>query len=161
MAESAVPKTKHQGTLTITPGSGSPYTCVVEMGNLTIEGLEAGQRAEILVTDRGMFHEVVEGDQTYPTVSFTVVQCDVVDGTDATLLGILTRKGPYAAATSTRGTGRPWCVDLLFTIAGTGVGDAANHTFTLEDYRPKVSFTEGDPNEYAVSGTVYGTITPT
>jgi hypothetical protein len=162
MAESTAPKTRFLGTITVTPGSGTPYTVAVESGNLKINGLTAGNKQPILVEDRGEFHTLVDGSRKYPTFTLTAVLRDLVDSADTTLVGVCLKLGPYAAATSTLGASRPWTVDLLWTIAGLAVGDAADHTATLEDCRIEdVNFSEGDVNEVEISGICYGAITLT
>lgn len=162
MAESTQTKTRFGGTIVLTPGSGSAYTVAVEEGNLQMSGLTAGQREALLVEDRGLFQTLVEGKQVYVNFSFTARLRDLVDAADTTLVGVCLRRGVYAAATSTLGANRPYCVDLLWTMDGTSVGDAANHTVTLEDCRiSDVQFAEGDLNDVTITGTAYGTISMT
>lgn len=162
MAESTAPKTRFLGTLRLTTGSSTNYTVAVEDGNLQVNGLVADDREAIVVEDRGEFHTLVKGARKYPTFTFTAKLRDLVDGTDPTLVGICLRRGAFASENSTLGANRPWTVDLLWTIEGTDVGDAADHTMTLEDCRiTDVNFAEGDLNEVEITGVCYGTISMT
>lgn len=162
MAESTQPKNFLNGTITITPGSLSAYTVAVEQGNLQLSGLTAAQKEKILVEDRGVFSTLIPGKQKYIAFSFTAYLRDLIDGSDTTLVGVCLRLGAYAAAQSSLGANRPYCVDLLWTIDGTSFGDAANHTVTLEDCSiDDVAFAEAEINTVTISGVSYGALTMT
>ncbi|MDP2307995.1 MAG: hypothetical protein Q8P18_18365 [Pseudomonadota bacterium] len=158
--ESTQPKTRFIGTLTLTAGSLAAYTGGITDGNITFSGLTAAQKEKILVEHRGNFSTLVAGKQKYVSYSATFKLCDLVDPTDVTLVGLLLQKGAHAAALSTLGANRPYCIDILWTMLGTLQGDAANHTMLVEDCSvDDVNFTEGDVNEVTFSGIAYGAIT--
>lgn len=162
MAESTQPKSYLNGTITMTAGSLAAYTVSVEQGNLSMSGLTAAQKEKIVVEDRGVFSTLIHGKQKYVNVSFTAYLRDLVDATDTTLVGIALQKGAYAAAVSSLGANRPYTTDFLWTMDGTSLGDAANHTVTLEDVSwDDVNFAEGDINTVTMTGIAYGTVTMT
>lgn len=87
---------------------------------------------------------------------------DLVDNTDPTLIGVCLRLGAHAAAQSSLGANRPYCTDFLWTVDGTSFGDAANHTFLVEDLSiDDIAIGEGDINTVSISGIAYGAITMT
>jgi hypothetical protein len=162
MAESTQPKTRFLGTLTLTAGSLAAYTGGITDGALKVSGLTAAQKEKILVEHRGVFSTLATGKQKYPTLSGSYKLCDLTDATDVTLAGVLLQKGAHAAALSTLGANRPYTIDILWTMNGTAVGDASNHTILFEDCSiDDVNLTEGELNELDFSATVYGTITYT
>ncbi len=86
---------------------------------------------------------------------------DVSDGTNVTPLDFIRKKGAYASNVSTTtALGDVYTIDIVLTIEGTDLGDAADHTFTLEDVDCRADFAEGEPNTLTINGTIYGTITP-
>jgi hypothetical protein len=73
----------------------------------------------------------------------------------------LTKLGAYSANVSTLGSGTamPYTVDVRLTIEGTNFGDTADETFTAEDVRCRISFSESaDGYSISVTGKVYGSV---
>jgi hypothetical protein len=70
------------------------------------------------------------------------------------------KKGAFSAAVSTYAASADvYTLDLVFTIEGSDFGDSGDHTRTYEDVECSIAFSEGEPNTFTVSGTVYGAIT--
>ena len=161
MAISTVVKTLRDGKIEIEDGTGTPISMEVqyEAGDLSISGLTEGQREITPYYDRMDLCSLRTGQQTFPTFSFTTHMTDLSDGTEKCLLDVVNKTGAFSAGISTRGANAPWCTKLTFSCEGTDHGDASDHVITLDDCRLSVDFSEGDPNQYSLSGTAYGTIT--
>ena len=144
MALSTVTKHFTDGSITLKDGTGTPLTLTVALsvGDLTISGLETDTlgRAVNAYETRGVLRSLRRGARVYPTVSFSAHLADVTDATDKTLFDFILKRGASASNVSTTaGTGDVYTLDVVFTIEGTDLGDAADHVITLED----VHFTEG------------------
>jgi hypothetical protein len=50
---------------------------------------------------------------------------------------------------------------ITLTIEGTNFGDVADHTIVMSGVHCTIDFSEGDPNSFSISGTVYGSIVTT
>lgn len=145
--------------------SPSPVTLVVPftMGDVAISGLaqDALGRATNAYEARGVLVGLRRGAREYPTVSMSLMLPDLSDATNTTPLDFIRKKGAYATNVSTSAAlGDVYTIDIVLTIEGTDFGDAADHTFTLEDVDCRADFSEGEPNTLTINGTIYGTITP-
>ena len=164
MAASTVVKNFTDGTIKIEDGTGSPlsYTCAFDEGNLSISGLAQQLNEVATYESRGTLKSVRHTARTYPSGSFSVMLTDVTDGSDATLIDILTKSGAYAAGLSTLGsTADVYTVKVTPTVEGTDHGDSADHTFVMDDCHCLIDLAEGDPNTVTVNFTVYGSVTMT
>jgi len=163
MAASAVIKHLTDGTITLKDGTGSPVSLVVpfSVGDLSISGMETdtlGRTVNAYET-RGTLNSLRRGARVYPTVSFSAQLADVTDATEKTLLDMVLKRASYAGNTSTTAaTGDVYTLDVVFTIEGTNVCDAADHVITLEDVHFTADVAEGEPNTVTLSGTIYGTV---
>jgi len=133
------------------------------MGDCTISGLaqDALGRATNAYETRGVLVGLRRGAREYPTFSMSLMVPDLSDGSNVTPLDFIRKKGAYTAnASTTTALGDVYTIDIVLTIEGTDLGDAADHTFTLEDVDCRADFSEGEPNTLTINGTIYGTITP-
>ena len=123
----------------------------------------AQQQSEIATYEsRGVLKSVRHTNRTYPSGSFSVMLTDISDGSDETLINILSKTGAFAAAVSTLGANADvYTVKITLTIEGTDHGDTADHTIVMDDAHCLVDISEGDPSTVSVSFTVYGSITMT
>jgi hypothetical protein len=70
------------------------------------------------------------------------------------------KNGAFASAVSTLGSSADvYTLDVVITVEGTNFGDSADATFTMEDCHLQVSWSDGDPATFSISGTCYGAIT--
>jgi|APGre2960657373_1045057.scaffolds.fasta_scaffold54600_3 hypothetical protein len=163
MPISSVVKNFANGTLTLSDDTGTPITVTVqyEAGDFALSGVMQGQKEVAMYLDRGAFGSLRKTNFTPATFSFTAHMTDISDGTNKTLPDAVNKTGAFAAGVSTLGAGAdvPWTLDLLWTIEGTDSGDASDHTVTMTDCHLKIDMSEGDPNSFSISGTVYGSIT--
>jgi hypothetical protein len=166
MALSTVTKHFTDGSITLKDGTGTPLTLTVALsvGDLTISGVETdtlGRTVNAYET-RGVLRSLRRGARVYPTVSFSAHLADVTDASDKTLFDFILKRGASASNVSTTaGTGDVYTLDVVFTIEGTDLGDAADHVITLEDVHFTSDLAEGEPNTISASGTIYGTVVGT
>lgn len=161
MPASTVIKNFRDGTLQIEDGTGTPLTMTVslENGDFSLSGLISGQKETSVYLDRGDFATIRHTNQAFPTVSLTAHMAYLSDGSNGSLVDVVRKTGQFASAVSTLGANADvLAYKMTLTIEGTDRGDSADHTITLDDVVLAVDFSEGDPNSFSLSGTVYGTI---
>ena len=70
------------------------------------------------------------------------------------------KAGSYSSNVSTLGSSADvYAVDLVLSVSGTALGDAADHTITLTDCRLTIDVSEGEPNTATVNFECLGTVT--
>ena len=158
-------KNFRNGTLKLSSGGGAPQHLTVqfEAGDFSCSDLTETQTATEMVLDRGVFHDLVYTNFTPASFSFSANLTQNTHATDLTLPDLVRKAGAFAGDTSTLGAQAIWAVDCLWTVEGTDMGDASDHTLTFANCRLTVStITEGSPsNTISIAGTVYGDITAT
>jgi hypothetical protein len=162
MAISSVVKNFRDGTLTFEDGTGSPITLVVqyEEGNFSLSGLQEGLTEINTYLDRGVLGSVRKTNASFPTFSFNAYLTDISDGSDTTLPDLVMKTGAYASAVSTLGANADvMTYKLTWVVEGTNFGDSADHIVILDDCHVMIDMSEGDPDTFSVSGTIFGTIT--
>ena len=88
---------------------------------------------------------------------FTSDACQFLgDGTTGTLFEMLTRKGVYAAATSTWPTaaGDVWMTQASFSAERSNFGATGDNTVTYKYVYWEVDYVEGVPGKFTAKGTV-------
>ena len=161
MAISSVVKNFRDGTLLLEDGTGTPLAVTVqyEAGDFSLTGLTSGQKEITTYMDRGDLGSVRHTNQTFPSVGFSAHMTDVSDGTELTLPDIVMKQGAFAAAVSTLGANADvYTLTLTWTVTEPG---GASHVVVCDDVALSIDVSEGDPNSFAISGTVYGSITMT
>lgn len=157
---------KHQfdGSITLKDGTGTPVTLTVQFsnGDFTVDGLQESDRAPIAYETRGALVSLRKGARSYPTGSFSAMMTAFTDATHKTVYDWVNRRGSYSANVSTTvAKGDLYTSDIVLTVEGTDLGDSADHVFTLEDCHLSMGASEGEPNTFSLSFTVYGAITAT
>tara|TARA_R110000824_G_scaffold398196_1_gene601989 strand:- start:566 stop:1060 length:495 start_codon:yes stop_codon:yes gene_type:complete len=164
MAISSIAKNLRDGTLLVADGTAPTaldLTVQYEAGDFSISGLSQGLKDVATYLDRGDLFSVRHTNQTFPSLSFSAHMTDISDGTEETLPDIImkTAGGPFAAAVSTLGANADvYTLKLTWTITEPGGG---THTVVCDDVHCSIDMSEGDPNSFSVSGTVFGSITLT
>lgn len=162
MAESTVVKVAKDGTITITDGTGTPltYTTSYEDGDFTFTDPKPER---LVIRDRGTIAGLRTTNQQVGSLSFSVHMRNFANANSTTtLLDVINFTNNWSSAVSTGGTGyEPNLVNITFTVEGTDLGDAADHTVTFTKVHLEADFAEGDPNKINVTGEVYGTVTRT
>jgi hypothetical protein len=164
MAQSTVIKNFRDGSLLFADNTGTPLTLAIqyEAGDFSIDNLNEGLVETTAYLDRGEFATLRKTNRVFPSFSFTAHMTDLSDATDKLLYDLARKTGGFASAVSTLGANADaMTYKLTFTVEGTNFGDSADHTMVLNDCRITLSFSEGDPNSFSVSGIVYGAITAT
>lgn len=162
MAYSSVPKVRRDATITLKDGTGSPVQLIVsyEEGNLSFDTPLDDQ---IVIRDRSIISTVRKGDEQPITGSFSFFFRQFTSSDVGGVRDFITGSNAYAANVSTGTTGAPYvehfCVDLVFAVEGTDLGDSADHSCTLSKVVAALSFSEGDPDVWSLSFTCYGGIT--
>jgi len=158
MPISQILKTKRDGTIAIRDNAlANSVTVAFEAGDFA---LNIPGPTIISTLDRGRFTDPPSlryGDDQAMTGTFTAYLRDVSDATYATLEEVLTNSGIVASTwVSVMGAnGEVKAYDILWTIAGTTHGDAANHTIRLKYCVITGSLQEGDPSTISASFTDY------
>ena len=80
------------------------------------------------------------------------------------LVDFINKTNAYSGNVSTGTSGTPYieeyAIDIEYGVEGASFGDdVATHKATLRKCICTVSFTEGDPNSFAISFTCYGGVT--
>lgn len=164
MAASTIIKHFTDGSLVVKDGTGTPVTLAIPftMGDFSLGGLTQALRATNVYETRGQLVGLRKGAKAFPTGSFSCMVADYSDASDRTLLDFLRKNASYSANISTTtALGDVYTVDLVFTVEGTDLGDAADHVITLEDCDCSMDLSEGEPNSLSVSFTVYGAVSMT
>jgi hypothetical protein len=165
-AESAYVKTNIMGVIQLRDGTGTPVTLNMsyDKGDLSCGPLADKLNEEVAIERRGKFVSLAHAARIYPDLSFTAFVGNIVGSSTSapgTPTEFLTKLGAYSANVSTLGSGTamPYTVDVRLTIEGTNFGDTADETFTAEDVRCRISFSESaDGYSISVTGKVYGSV---
>ena len=152
------------GTLVISDGTtptAISLTLDCDNGDLSITGLAETQNEVAAYECRGDLISIAHTNRTYPTFTLTAKMAEFTLASGGTVADALLKisGGAFAAAVSTSANTDVYTVDLLLTVEGTDFGDASDHTATITDAHCTVDFSEGDPNQFSISGTVYGSVT--
>jgi len=165
MAASTIIKHLTDGSLDISDGTtptpvslSIPFT----IGDFSLSGLSKDQTDVKAYKPRGSLQSIRQGEDTEPTGSFSCQVADYSDGTDGTVFDFVMGAGSYSGNASTSADiGDVYTCDLVWTVEGTDLGDAADHTLTLTDCHIVMDVGEGEPNTLSFSFTCYGTVTAT
>jgi hypothetical protein len=162
MATSSIIKNMADGTITFKDGTGTPIVCTVRFDNadFSVDGLKAKLRETNAYQHRGVLSSVRHTTRTFPTFSMTCSMSNFTSAGADTVSDAILKNGAFAAAVSTLGANADvYTLDVTITEEGTTFGDAADHAFSLEDCELSMSYAEGDPNTFSISGTCYGAVT--
>lgn len=161
MSQSPTYKNFRDGTITLTDGTGSPITLIIqfEPGDFSASGFSEGNHEVNAYLDRGEFASLRKTVRTFPTFSFTAYATDYSDATDELPADAVQKLGAFAAGVSTLGTNADaWTCKVVLDIEGTTLGDPTDHQLDMDDCRLVLDFSEGDPSAFVVNGTCYGAV---
>ena len=123
-------------------------------GNLSISGLRPNQTEAVPVMDRGELLELVQGSQTFPTWTLTLMHDgSLTSMSNRTVLDGLLQSGLYASEASMDAGGQVYTAKIWWEGSRAGAAsriELPNNDFTV-DYGEAA---EG--NTISVSGTSYG-----
>ena len=161
MPASSVIKNMSDGTITLKDGTGTPLSCTIKFdnGDFSIDGLKAKLRETNPYQHRGVLSSVRHTTRTFPTGTFTCSMSEFTSAAANSVSDAVLKNGAFAAAISTLGANADvYTLDIQITEEGTNFGDAADHSFTLEDCECSLAYNQGDPNTFSLSFTVYGVV---
>ena len=166
MAYSTLPKTRRDGTITLSDGTGTPVTLEVAFEEGAFS-MDTPKEAQTVIRDRGEIVTVRKGDsEPSASGSFTAFFRQFTDGSEAgSILDFINKTGHYSSNLSTGSSGTPfvefYCIDIEYKAAAGSLGDAETHEATLSKCVCTASFTEGDPSSFTINFTCYGGVTYT
>ena len=156
MSESTVVAVPRDGTLKLTNGDATVYTCSYENGDVSFSEEKAER---IVIYDRGTIVGVRSGNDPVPSVSFTVHFREFMNGAANTLMDFVDGTNFLSGATPTGGTGyEPYMIDVEFQADMTTLS-GSNTKVTMTKVLITTSFSEGSPDSISCTGEIYGTIT--
>lgn len=166
-ALSTAVKSKNHGTLTFTvPGTtGAPTTPVslvgqFDKGDFSFDGAQAELNAMSPVFRRGAVVDATNGDPELITGSFSGIMNEFSDTATGTLASFALKQEPFTDNLSSMGAGRPYMMDITWTVEGTDLGDDADSEIVFHDCRVVIGGEEGDPsNNFNFSFTCLGGVT--
>ncbi len=163
MAISTVVKHLHDGSITLSDGTGSPVTLVVPFstGDLSTDGEQETQNAVNAYETRGVLHTVRHGAKSYISGSFSFMVPEYTNSSIGVAIDFLKQQNAYSGNNSTLVPTEVYAVDIILTTEGTDLGDGKDHTTTLTDCVCTIARAEGEPNTASISFTCYGTMTDT
>lgn len=165
MAISTVTKHLYDGSITLADGTGTPVTLTVpiSIGDVKIDGLDATLREVMAYETRAVLNSLRRGKRRPPNVSFTCHFREFTNSSVGVVLDFIRFAAAYSANISTLGgsTADVKTIKITLTIEGTDWGDGKDHTIVLADCHVMAEFSEGEPNQLAISGVVHGTVTVT
>ena len=164
MAASTVIKNFRDGTLifadntTPTPLS---VTVTLEGGDFSLTGLNQLNTEATTYLDRGELGSVRLTSRSFPSFSVSCHMADLSDATDKLIFDAINKTGAFSAALSTIPGSDVYGLKITLTIEGTNFGDTSDHVIIMNGCHCTIDFSEGDPNTFSISGTVYGAIITT
>lgn len=150
--------TKLHGTLTLKDANGTPDTfsdVTLEVGDFTLDGVEASNKSTFEVYARGAFVGLEHGDDAKSTFSCTYHQKreTLHHASSDRLVDFLTKLGGFSSDTSANpGDTAVWMHNAVFTMTD----GTTTATATLSKCRTTFSIADGEPNSIKLSGTIYG-----
>lgn len=138
-------------------GAATAFELRPGAGNLSISGLTANQTEEVPVMDRGEFLELVEGAQTFPTWTLTLMHDgSLTSTTNRTVMDAALKSGMFASGTPTDPGGAVWTGKVYWI--GSRAGAASR--IDLPNNRVSVDYAEAaEGNSISLSGTCYARAT--
>ena len=145
------------GSIEFADGTATPVTLTLpfSQGDFSVSGLQEAQRAVNAYQSRGSLHTVRKGEKTFVTGSFSAMLADVSDSSAGNAIDFCLKQNAYSGNTTTLGSGDLYTVKVTLTIAGTALGDAADHTIVLDDCAISMDVSEGEPDTISFSFTSY------
>jgi hypothetical protein len=164
MPASTVIKNFRDGTIIFADGTTPTplsVTLSLESGDFSLTGLSQLNTEATTYLDRGELGSVRLTSRSFPSFSVSCHMADLSDATDKLIWDAVNKTGAFSAALSTITGSDVYGLKITLTIEGTNFGDAADHTIVMNGCHCMIDFSEGDPNSFSISGTVYGAITTT
>jgi hypothetical protein len=163
MSTSVAIKVQQDSTITLSDGDATPNTLVVPYvdGAASFDGLNFDQTEPIVIYSKRTYLGIRRGAARPITFSFTAYMAEFTSATQTSLLDFIRFSGGSGSNVSTSSTDYDFStIKITLTVAQIG-NDTSTHTLVLDDCACDVSFAEGEPNQFSVSGTAYGSFSLT
>lgn len=162
MPYSTTVKTKRDGKITLSDGTGVPITLEVayEGEGSFSSGEERSER--IPIYDRGTVVGVRRGnDAPFQTATFEFNLRALTDDTHGSVIDFIMFTNTYSTNTSTSNNSDFKTVDVEYFIEGTALGDDHDYKYTMTQCVGFYTFTEGTPSTVSITFECYGTVSRT
>ena len=161
MSTSVVMKVQQDSLILFTDADANQISVPYVDGAASFDGLNYDQTEPIVVYSKRTYLGVRRGAARPLTFSFSAYMSEFTSATMSSLLDFVRFTGGSSANVSTSGTDYDFkTIKVTLVVAQIG-GDSSTHTLVLDDCVVDVSFAEGEPNAFSVSGTAYGSFTIT
>jgi hypothetical protein len=155
MAVPTVPIIPRDGTLLLEDATGSPISVTVayEDGDFTVGPFRQANMQTQEFYDRGIEYTVRKTTEAPLDFSFSAHAVDWSDATANNVVDAFCKTGAFSGGVSTLGASADvWALKMTFTAEQTNYGAAADGTIVLNYCVGEVSFAEGIPGKFTVSG---------
>ena len=142
----------------LTDGSGTDLTVPYVDGAASIDGLNFDQTEPIPIFAKRTFLGVSRGAYRPLSFSFTAWMSEFTSATSTSLLDFVRFANAFSSNTSRNAASDHKTLRVRFQAAAVA-DDADTHQITLENCVLEVSFAEGEPNQFTVSGQCLGGVT--
>ncbi len=163
MPTSTAIKVQQDGSVIFADGTTTPVTLTVPYvdGAASIDGLDYDQTEPIVVFAKRTFLGVRRGAHRPLTFSFTAYMSEFSSATATSLLDFVRFTNGYSSNESTSSTEFDFKT-IKVTLESAAIGsDGSASSVAMDDCVVEVSYSEGEPNQFTVSGTCYGAVTVT
>ena len=159
MPTSTAIKVQQDGSVIFADGAAVTLTVPYVDGAASIDGLDYDQTEPIVVFAKRTFLGVRRGAHRPLTFSFTAYMSEFTSATTTSLLDFVRFENGYSGNVSTSSTEFDFKT-VKVTLQSAAIGtDGAASSVALDDCVIEVSYAEGEPNQFSVSGTCYGAVT--
>lgn len=157
MAISPIPYLPKDGVLLIEDATGTPiaHTVAYEDGDFGGVVFQQSDRGVLPFLDRGAHYALRLGDEEASPFTFSATATELADATESCLIDAITGAGAFSAGVSTWGANEEvWTVKITWTGDTSAIGGDAS-TIVLTYCRASVTFAEGSPGKFTVSGMAF------
>ena len=163
MSTSVAIKVQQDSTIQFTAGAATPNQITVPYvdGAASFAGITFDQPAPIVVYSKRTYLGVRRGAARPLTFTFSAYMSEFTSAPQTSLLDFVRFTGGSGSNVSTSSTDYDYkTIKVTLTVAQIG-NDTSTHTLVLDDCVVDVSFAEGEPSAFSVSGTAYGSFSLT
>ena len=158
MPTSTTIKVQQDSVLKLVDGAGTELTVPYVDGAASLDGFNFDQTEPIAIFAKRTFLGVRRGAYRPVTFSFTAFMSEFTSATATSLMDFVRFTNGFSANTSTHTGGDYKILRVKFQVAAIG-DDATVGEVALDQCVLDISFAEGEPNQFSVSGTSHGGFT--
>tara|TARA_R110000824_G_scaffold2857_3_gene13018 strand:+ start:363 stop:845 length:483 start_codon:yes stop_codon:yes gene_type:complete len=151
-------KVQQDSVIKLVDGAGTELTVPYVDGAASLDGFNYDQTEPITIYAKRTFLGVRRGAYRPVSFSFTAFMSEFTSATATSLVDFVRFTNAFSANTSTHAASDYKIMRIKFQIAAIG-DDATVGEVALDQCILDVSFAEGEPNQFTVSGTCLGGFT--